>query len=99
MAEKQNVELVKELQENAPINWDSAQSIGEKHGLKPRAVVQICVRNSIEYKKKERVSKTGKPVAKKADLVAQIATKYEIDIDNLDGLDKASKSSLESLLA
>ena len=103
MAKKENtnkaiVEFLQNLvNDDVTIDWAKAQEVADKFQTKARSIVQICTRNNIPYAKKQRVSKTGKPVARKTELVAQIAKKYSLDVEQLDGLEKASKTSLEVL--
>ena len=91
-------DIIAAMSKLAPLNWESAQVFAEKNGLKARGVVASCKRNKIEYKRQEKVTKTGTPVISKADLVTQIAEKFKINIEKLDGLDKATKTALENLL-
>jgi hypothetical protein len=90
-------EILQAMKENAPLNWGKAQEIGEKFGVKPRAVVASATRNSIPYEKKRRVSKSGAPVLRKTDLVSKIERGLDFDTGSLEGLEKASKSALERL--
>ena len=99
--ENANKVIIEKLQsmvaDGVVIDWIKAQELAEEYGTKARSIVQICNRNNIAYQKKARVSKTGKPIARKAELVAAIAEKHGVDVAALDGLEKASKSSLEIL--
>lgn len=91
-------EVLTEMRANVPLDWEKAQEIAKKFDLPPMGVVNSAKRNKIEYKRKERVSKTGAKVISKAELVAQIAEKFSKTIEGLDGLDKATKSALEYLV-
>jgi hypothetical protein len=91
-------EILKEMVENAPLNFEKATEIAEKFNEKPRSIVASAVRNGIAYEKKARVGKTGNPVVRKEDLVASIAEKFSIPVAELDGLEKANKTALEALL-
>jgi hypothetical protein len=97
MAEITDV-VIAEMKNVAPLNWGKAQEIGEKFGLKPRAIVASAIRNGVKYQKKQRVSKSGAPVVRKPDLVQGIEKALTIDSGSLDGLEKASKGALETLL-
>jgi wobble nucleotide-excising tRNase len=102
MAEKTETvyteEVVAAMEAQAPLNWEKAQDIAERFNLKAKGVVASAIRNGIEYKRKERVSKSGAKIVSKADLVSKIAEKIGVDVAKLDGLEKATKTSLETLL-
>jgi len=51
------------------------------------------------YARKVAVSKTGDAIVKKADLVNAIATSAGVTADKLDGLDKATKATLQFIAA
>lgn len=89
--------ILAKIEAEAPITWEVAQEIGQEFGIKPRSVVAMTTRNGFEYKRKERVSKTGDKVESKADLVARIAEKTCVSVNDLDGLDKANKGALQVL--
>jgi hypothetical protein len=91
-------EVVEVMNAAAPLDWAKAQEIGARFDIKPRAVVASAIRQGIEYKRKERVTKSGAKVVSKADLVKGIAAKFDLDLDALDGLEKATKTSLAALL-
>jgi len=95
---KFTADVVAVMEENAPLDWAKANEIGDRFDIKPRAVVSSAIRLGIEYNKKERVSKTGAKIVSKADLVGMIANRLGVDADELDGLEKATKTSLEILL-
>lgn len=96
MAESKFTDEVLEVMEaEAPLNWSKANAIGAQFNLKPRAVVASAIRAGIEYNKIVRVSKTGGKIESKADLVAKIAARLGVSLDSLDGLDKATKTSLQ----
>ena len=91
--------IVNAIRAASPVNWTKAQALAEEHGLKPRSIVQVCVRHEIPYEKQGRVSKTGAPVARKPELVKEIAASLNMETASLEGLEKASKESLQALLA
>ncbi len=92
-------EVVSAMEDSAPLNWEKAKEIADRFGLKPKGVVSSAIRNGIEYKKKERVSKSGAKVTSKTELVASIAEKIGVEADSLDGLEKSTKTALETVLA
>ena len=88
-------EILTEMRENAPLNWDICEVLADKHGLKTRSLVASASRNKIEYTRKAKTNKAGNPVVSKADLVEAIAEKLSVEVTSLDGLDKATKAALE----
>ena len=95
MSEKIAENVIAEMVKRAPLNYEICGEIAEKFGLKQRAIVASATRNKIDYQKKVRVSKTGNPVTSKADLVEAIAVKFDVSVEELDGLEKATKTALE----
>ena len=87
-----------EIRENSPITYDVAVILAEKFGKTLRSVVaKACSMESVEYIARERVAKNGSMICRKSDLVDEIARALNSDED-LTGLEKATKSSLENLL-
>ena len=87
-----------EIRENSPINYDMAVILAEKFGKTLRSVVaKACSMESVVYVARERVSKNGSDICRKSDLVDEITKALGSDED-LTGLTKATKSSLENLL-
>lgn len=70
---------------------------------KPRAIVAKMSRmadaHGFKYERKQPTTKDGKPVQKKLDLVALIASRAGVTADKLDGLEKAPKLALDTLAA
>jgi bifunctional DNase/RNase len=87
-----------EIRENSPITYDVAVILAEKFGKTLRSVVaKACSMESVVYIARERVSKNGSDICRKADLVDEITRALGSDED-LTGLSKSTKSSLENLL-
>ena len=87
-----------EIRENSPITYDVAVILAEKFGKTLRSVVaKACSMESVVYIARERVSKNGSDICRKADLVDEITRALDSDED-LTGLSTATKSSLENLL-
>ena len=87
-----------EIRENSPITYDVAVILAEKFGKTLRSVVaKACSMESVVYIARERVSKNGSDICRKSDLVDEITKALGSDED-LTGLTKATKSSLENLL-
>jgi hypothetical protein len=94
MASKMDKMVLDAMMASAPLDFAKATAIAERFGLKERSVVASAIRNGIPYVKKAKVNKAGLPVTSKEDLVASIADKLGIEVESLDGLDKASKNAL-----
>ena len=73
---------------------ETVEIIAEDFGKSVRSVIAKLSREGI-YVSQPRVTKTGEPVVRKAELVAQIEAHFEIEIPTLV---KASKSDLQTLL-
>ena len=97
MASKMDKLVLDAMTAAAPLNFESATEIADRFGLKARSVVASAIRNGIAYNKKAKVNKVGLPVVAKDDLIVRIAENLTISVEALEGLEKASKSSLEAL--
>ena len=88
-------EVIAVMEANAPLNMEKATVIAEQFGFDSyRSITASAKRNGIPYENKARVAKNGKPVTNKTELVSAIA---EVLNKDLEGLDKATKQSLENL--
>lgn len=85
--------------EHGAIDKDLAEVIADEFGEKTRAVIAAVKRAGIAYKRVERKTKAGTKPVTKEDLVKTLAEKLEIGVEKLDGLDKATKTALEALVA
>jgi hypothetical protein len=95
MASKMDIKVLEAMKAAAPLNLAKAEAIADQFGLKSRSVIASAVRNGIAYEKKAKVSKAGLPVTNKDDLVERIASALFVNVETLEGLDKASKTALE----
>ena len=87
-----------EIRELSPISYEVAQVLAEKFGKKLRAVIaKACSLDGVVYVARERVTKNGSAVVRKAEMVESIAKSLATDED-LTGLEKATKSSLDALM-
>ena len=85
-----------EMRENSPITYDVAVVLADKFGKKLRSVIaKACSMHDVEYIAKERKTKSGETIVSKSALVSQISETLGVD---LVGLEKATKTSLETLL-
>ena len=87
-----------EMRESSPISYDVAVVLAEKFGKKLRSVIaKACSLDGVVYVARERVTKNGSAVVRKAEMVESIAKSLATDED-LTGLEKATKSSLDALM-
>ena len=86
-----------EMRENSPITYDVAVVLAERFGKKLRSVIaKACSMHDVEYVAKERRTKSGETIVSKSVLVSQISD--SLNGVDLVGLEKATKTSLETLL-
>ena len=87
-----------EMRELSPITYDCAVVLAEKFGKKLRSVIaKACSLDGVVYVARERVAKSGSVIVRKAEMVESIAKSLATDED-LQGLEKATKSSLDALM-
>lgn len=79
------------------------ESNGKSEARTARGIIAKMSRmkdaNGFTYERKVTLSKSGAPVQKKLDMVARIAERAGVAAAKLDGLEKAPKLALETLLA
>ena len=87
-----------EMRELSPITYDCAVVLAEKFGKKLRSVIaKACSLDGVVYVARERVAKNGSVIVRKAEMVESIAKSLATDED-LSGLEKATKASLDALM-
>ena len=87
-----------EMRELSPITYDCAVVLAEKFGKKLRSVIaKACSLEGVVYVARERVAKNGSVIVRKAEMVKSIAKSLATDED-LSGLEKATKASLDALM-
>ena len=87
-----------EMRELSPITYDCAVVLAEKFGKKLRSVIaKACSLDGVIYVARERVAKNGSVIVRKAEMVESIAKSLSTDED-LSGLEKATKASLDALM-
>ena len=87
-----------DMRELSPISYDVAVVLAEKFGKKLRSVIaKACSLDGVVYVARERVAKNGSVIVRKAEMVESIAKSLATDED-LTGLEKATKSSLDALM-
>ena len=84
--------MVADYQDNP--TQDTVAKLSAEFGKTTRSIVAKLVREGV-YKAAPRVTKTGAPVIRKAELVAQINEALGVELSTLE---KASKQDLESLV-
>ena len=89
-------EMVAEMHELYTANptRETVDMIAENFGKSVRSVIAKLSREGI-YVSQPRVTKTGEPVVRKAELVAQIEENFGVELPTLV---KASKADLQTLL-
>jgi len=92
-----NASLLAAMRSRAPLNLDICEELADEFDAKVKSIIAKAVREGIPYQKLERVRKDGKPVASKTATVARIEAKANLAAGALEGLEKASKSALETL--
>lgn len=92
-------ELVAALQ--AQETWTYAQVVefASAHNLKIRSVIAKLKSMELVYIPKPVVTKTGEPVTRKSEIIADIESAVKVDADALSGLTKSTKAALQALLA
>ena len=89
-------EMVAQLEQNAPIDYAKAIELGVELGKSPKSIIAKCKREGIEYISKPAPARK-KSAPTKADIVGAICK--GLDVDALDGLEKATGSALSKLLS
>ena len=74
---------------------ETVEQLAETFGKSVRSIIAKLSREGI-YVSQPRVTKTGEPVVRKAELVAQIEAHFEIEVPTLV---KASKADLQTLIS
>jgi hypothetical protein len=83
---------------DGPLDKDAAITIALQIGKSPRSVIAKIKSLGMDYIVQRPVRKDGAAVARKADIVDEIARALSMDVADLDGLAKAPRSALIALL-
>ena len=78
--------------ETAPC-MDTVRNLAEIHGKTVKSIIGKLSREGV-YQKATYTTKTGAKPITKAEIVAQITDKLDLDVDAVAGLEKAPKSAL-----
>jgi len=90
-------EMVKILEQNAPVDYAKAQDLAKQLDRGVRSIIAKCKREGIEYISKPAPAKK-KAAATKMDLVGAIAKAVSCNPEDLAGLEKATGLALSNLL-
>lgn len=91
-------EMVKILEQNAPVDYAKAQDLAKQLDRGVRSIIAKCKREGIEYISKPAPAKK-KAAATKVELVEAIAKALDCDTDSLSGLEKSTGIALSNLLS
>ena len=87
-----------QIRELSPITYDIAVELGERFGKKLRSIIEkACSMEDVEYLPKEKVSKNGSEITRKSEIVERISKAIKANGQEMKGLEKATKSSLNLL--
>lgn len=89
--------MVSALQSKEQWTFADAEAFADEYSLSTRSVVSKIKSLGIGYTPKPKTVSTAGPRIRKADIVAEIATALDVDIDSIAGLDKADMRSLAAL--
>tara|TARA_R100000458_G_C8193609_1_gene186489 strand:- start:61 stop:456 length:396 start_codon:yes stop_codon:yes gene_type:complete len=88
-------QMVEEYQQQP--NLDTVASLAQEFGKTTRSIIAKLSREGV-YKAQPRTTKTGEPVVRKDELVAEIATMLGIDNSSIATVSKATKADLKNLV-
>ena len=74
-------------------NMDTVRKLADNHGKTVKSIIGKLSREGV-YQKAAYTTKTGSKPITKAEIVAQIVDKLDLDVDAVAGLEKAPKSAL-----
>ena len=103
-ASKYTAEHIAAMKAAEPLNLEKTAALAEtplfkKAGITARGIGAKARTEGIAYDKVERKTKTGEPVADKADLAAKIAEALGLDAEKVATLAKADKAALRLVVA
>ena len=91
---EQTTQMVAEYESN-PCR-ETVEILAEKFSKSPKSIIGKLSREGV-YRRAIYKSKTGEHPITKVELVTNIADNLGVEIDSLEGLDKAPKSTLKNL--
>ena len=92
-------EMEQAITEASPLDIAKAKVLAEKLGRKPRSIIAKAISMGLPYNAAKPTRKDGSPVVRKAELVSAIEKSLSAGDGSLVGLEKATRSALDSLLS
>ena len=99
MNDEKKAALISELKSLEPVSFEAAQKIAKREGTDIRAITALTVKNGIEYIRKGRLDKAGRPVINKQSLLESIFAKLGEPMPSLEKLNKTELQRLFEALA
>jgi transposase-like protein len=93
--EEQRLQMVQDYVENP--SRETVEALAEKYNKTLKSIIGKLSREGV-YQRQSYKTKTGEDPVTKEELVSEIATGLEIDLERLPGLEKAPKQTLKNLL-
>jgi len=92
--------MIQKLEAAEPLNLAKAKKLADEFGMaeKYRSVISKALSLGLVYQSAKPARKDGNPIAKKSDLVCDIAKLLDADETTLVGLEKATRTGLVTLL-
>jgi len=92
-------EMEQAITEASPLDIASAKELATKLGRKPRSIIAKAISMGLPYNAAKPARKDGTPIVRKAELVSAIEKSLSAGSGSLVGLEKATRSALDSLLS
>ena len=92
-------EMEQAITEASPLDIAKAKDLAEKLGRKPRSIIAKAISMGLPYNAAKPARKDGTPIVRKAELVSAIEKSLSAGSGSLVGLEKATRSALDSLLS
>ena len=91
-------EMVAILKANAPLDFEKAEKLAVQLGKNVRSIIAKAKREGVDYISKPAPAKKKPAGVTKTELLGMIAQSFEVNADELVGLEKATSASLNKLL-
>ena len=92
-------EMERAITEASPLDIAKAKILAAKLERKPRSVIAKAISMGLPYNAAKPVRKDGSAVVRKAELVSAIEKSLDSGAGSLVGLEKATRSALDTLLS
>ena len=98
MATNYSTQMVSEIVESytADPTRETVENLARQYGKSIKSIIGKLSKEGV-YQKSEYLTKTGEKPVTKSQLVEKIASTLGVDINQLNGLEKAPKNSLKTL--